>query len=100
MGGGRREAEQTRDTQSKTRTPHKVVGKYCKTLTLYIIILYTHALLFCTSEVLPKFSTYIVELLAHEIHTCMCIGAKDLSSNSKQVSQPWEPISRLHFPAI
>jgi len=27
-GGGRREeAEQTRDTESKTRTPHKVVGK-------------------------------------------------------------------------
>ena len=43
---------------------------------------------------------YIVELLAHEIQTSMCIGAKDLSSNSKQVSQPWEPISRLHFPAI
>ena len=31
---------------------------------------------------------------------CIRVGAKDLSSNSKQVSQPWEPISRLHFPAI
>ena len=29
---------------------------------------------------------------------CIRVGAKDLSSNSKQVSQPWEPISRLHFP--
>ena len=32
--GGRREAEQTRDTESKTRTPHKVVGKknyFCST---------------------------------------------------------------------
>ena len=26
-GGGRSEAEQTRGTESKTRTPHKVVGK-------------------------------------------------------------------------
>jgi hypothetical protein len=26
-GGRRREEEATRDTESKTRTPHKVVGK-------------------------------------------------------------------------